>query len=504
MIDFKRDRWGRPLIVPADGGKPVAYSRVSSYGQTLENQFGLNKWKQRMVLLGAINRPDLMSLATAAKNEDRTLDGLVQQMLDAGGASRAANTGTAIHDVLAQVDAESLDAGSVADEFLAPVQAWQGLLDGLGWSAVPDRIEVTVVNDRYEAAGSLDNICRTADGSMVVVDKKTGKSIGRRPLAYMVQLAIYATSDIYDIETGQRQPLGVDARSAYIAHIPADGGEPAMYEVDVEEGLRLADLAFQVKKAERSGEPLARLTPADMPRPAPDAREAQGEATESKPDAQRDWLKGRVATILSYETGRDLLGGYWPADIPKLSADHVYSQVEIDEIVACLNLIEMVLEAPFPGDDPTREKPTLPSKAQITMARDKPQEGRRVEQPDVYALQLTIESLPEEQQQIIMQFAKEAHSAGASVSLRQRPSVRRFEIARMLIQLVKDWPDADIAFGVLRHLTGLESQTAGEIIGWLTVEQATALAAAMPELARTGEIIIRPDGQMSINTKENQ
>lgn len=503
MIDFNRDRWGRPLIVPAGGGKPVAYSRVSSYGQTLENQFGLNKWKQRMVLLGAINRPDLMSLATAAKNEDRTLDGLVQQMMDAGGASRAANTGTAIHDVLAQVDAATLDVGSVADEFLAPVQAWQGLLDGLRWSAVPDMIEVTVVNDRFEAAGSLDNICCRLDGSMVVVDKKTGKSIGKRPLAYMVQLAIYATSEIYDIATGERRPLGVDTRTAYIAHIPADGGEPAMYEVDVEEGLRLADLAFQVRQAERSGEPLVRLTPTDMPLPVSDATEAKGEATESKPDAQRDWLKSRVATILTYDTGRDLLGGYWPADIPKLSADHIYSDLEVAEIVACLNWIETVLEAPFAGEDPTREPPTLPSKAPLPLVRDKPKEGRRVKDTDVAALQSKIESLPEEQQQIIMQFAKEAHDAGAPISLRQRPSVRRFEIARMLIQLVTDWPDADIALGVLRHLTGLESQTAGEIIGWLTIEQATTIVEAMPELARTGEIIIRPDGQMSINTKEN-
>jgi len=503
MNDFNRDRWGRPLIVPAGGGKPVAYSRVSSYGQTLENQFGLNKWKQRMVLLGAINRTDLMSLATAAKDDDRKLDGLVQQMMDAGGASRAANTGTAIHDVLAQVDAGTLDAGSVADEFLAPVQAWQTLLDSLGWQPAPDLIEVTVVNDRFEAAGSLDNICVTTDGRCVVVDKKTGKSIGKRPLAYMVQLAIYATSDIYDIATGERQPLGVDTRTAYIAHIPADGGEPAMYEVDVEEGLRLADLAFQVRQAERSGEPLVRLTPADMPRPASDAREAKGEATGANPDAQRVWLKSRVATILGYDTGRDLLGGYWPANIPKLSADHVYSQLEVDEIVACLNWIETVLEAPFAGDDPTKPKPE-PPKTQVPLVRDKPKEGRRVKESDVAALQTKIESLPEAQQEIIMQIAKEANSAGASISLRQRPSVRRFEIARLLVQLTSDWPDADIALGVLRHLTGLQSETAGDIVGWLTIEQTATLLEALPELARTGEIIIRPDGQMSINTtKEN-
>ncbi len=45
--DFTRDRWGRPLIIPADGGKAIAYGRFSSHGSVLEDKFALEKWKIR-------------------------------------------------------------------------------------------------------------------------------------------------------------------------------------------------------------------------------------------------------------------------------------------------------------------------------------------------------------------------------------------------------------------------------------------------------------------------
>ena len=49
--DFTRDRWGRPLIIPADGGKAIAYGRFSSHGSVLEDKFALEKWKIRNGLM---------------------------------------------------------------------------------------------------------------------------------------------------------------------------------------------------------------------------------------------------------------------------------------------------------------------------------------------------------------------------------------------------------------------------------------------------------------------
>jgi hypothetical protein len=45
--DIKRDRWGRPLITPPDGGKPVPYTRVSTLAKALDDKTALMRWKQR-------------------------------------------------------------------------------------------------------------------------------------------------------------------------------------------------------------------------------------------------------------------------------------------------------------------------------------------------------------------------------------------------------------------------------------------------------------------------
>jgi hypothetical protein len=41
------DRYGRYLVTPADGGKPVARTRATTLGGTNDDQRNLNKWKLR-------------------------------------------------------------------------------------------------------------------------------------------------------------------------------------------------------------------------------------------------------------------------------------------------------------------------------------------------------------------------------------------------------------------------------------------------------------------------
>ena len=485
MQDFTRDRWGRPLIVPKDGGKPKPYARVSSFGQILENQFGLNKWKQRMVLLGAVDRPDLMKLAVAAKNDDRKLDGLVEQMMDAGGASRAANTGTAIHDILAQVDAGQIQIGDVPDEFSAQARAWRQLLDRHGFEPVQDMVELHVVNDRFEAAGSADNICRTADGRLVLVDKKTGKKIGQRPLAYMVQLAIYATSDRYDLETGERSSLGVDDTVAYIAHVPATGGEAVLYEVDVAEGLRLAELAADAKRAEKQATPIRPVEPVADAEPASPAK--------------RLWVADRLSTILEYPKAKTLLASRWPADLPKLSTDHRHTDAELEQIVAIVQSIEDEVSAPFPTADPTVEKPTPKNRAKKPSEPvETIDEGGLVDEKSVEALIRTLSGLKHDHRELVMRWAKEAHDVGRSLSLKQRPSTRRFEAARLLIELASRWENDDAAKAVLANL-GEVDDTVGATISRYTIGQISTAIERSSILAHEGRLHVTDSGDMLFN-----
>ena len=90
--DFTRDRWGRPLIIPADGGKAIAYGRFSSHGSVLEDKFALEKWKIRTSAIGLTKRSDLFAQLAACPPEDsKRIDEIMSQALEAGGGSVGAN-----------------------------------------------------------------------------------------------------------------------------------------------------------------------------------------------------------------------------------------------------------------------------------------------------------------------------------------------------------------------------------------------------------------------------
>jgi hypothetical protein len=489
-MDFKRDRWGRPLIQQTDG-KEIAYTRISGYGQVLENQFGLNKWKQRMALVGAIERPDLMKLATAAKGDDRKLDQLVEQMLEAGGASRAANTGTAIHDMLAQLDTGAITLDQVPDEFLAHARLWQDTITAHGFEIDSELVECQLVNDRFQAAGSGDNFLRDANGVLYVADKKTGKQIGNRPLAYMVQLALYATAERYDIETGQRTPLGCNLERGYIVHLPASGTACDLYEVDLQAAIELAELAQQVRRAEKQATPVVKL---DL-NPKPTTAKAKKPSVAER----RQWIEDRVRTLLTLPDGPAMLQLSWPADVPRLSSGHKHTAAQLDQIASALDEAEKGASAPFPASDPADiAQPVVEAKGEPRNGQgNKPKpiaEGDQVDQPTIDALRTKIDSLLPDQKAHIMRWAKEAHEAGRSVSLQALASVRRFEIARAMIELATTWDgDPEAVPAVIRTITPMDT-TVGATLGSLTIAQATSLVVHSEALSRYGTLSYTLDG----------
>ena len=64
--ELTRDRWGRPLIVPPEGGKPVGYTRVSTLAKALDDLNNLMAWKARKTAEGLVRRPDLLTLVSGA------------------------------------------------------------------------------------------------------------------------------------------------------------------------------------------------------------------------------------------------------------------------------------------------------------------------------------------------------------------------------------------------------------------------------------------------------
>ena len=91
--DIRRDRFGRPLVVPPGGGPRVAYRRTTTFVGALEDTYALQQWKQRQVAIGLGQRPDLVLAAAATDPEDKDrLNEIVEKATEHATASATTRT----------------------------------------------------------------------------------------------------------------------------------------------------------------------------------------------------------------------------------------------------------------------------------------------------------------------------------------------------------------------------------------------------------------------------
>jgi hypothetical protein len=251
--EIPRDRWLRPLIVPPEGGEPVAYTRVSTLAKALDDLNNLMLWKQRKTAQGLLMRPDLMTrlsgaLATGKDSEadwptKRAFNDACREACEAAGASTGASAGTGFHSLTEAIDRgdEPMFVSAADQERLDAYRAATAQLTMLD-------IECFVVNDQVRAAGTFDRLVRLPDGAVVVADLKSGKSEAAYPFATTVQIATYANGHRYDAETGARAPLhaDLDTSRGLLIHLPPSGG-CTLYVLDLRIGWEAAQLACRVR-----------------------------------------------------------------------------------------------------------------------------------------------------------------------------------------------------------------------------------------------------------------
>lgn len=249
VTELPRDRWGRPLITPPEGGEPVAYQRVTTFVGVLEDTYHLSKWQQRMTALGMATRRDLQIAASAITDpkdqfQKRTLNKIAEQAIEAANGSAAATTGTALHSLT-----EAIDAGHppayVPEEFEADLTAYREITEPFDFIDA----EGFCVRDDLRVGGSYDRIVNipagmlAPDGSEVrcaIWDLKTGGSegtlFGVNKIA--MQLGVYANSVNYDHTLGSRRPLpGAPSKEwGIVCHLPAGTGRAQLLWVDIAAG----------------------------------------------------------------------------------------------------------------------------------------------------------------------------------------------------------------------------------------------------------------------------
>jgi hypothetical protein len=272
--DFQRDRWGRPLVADPVTGKMVPYGRPSSFGKCIDDTYNLELWAKRKVAQGIMLDRSIYATAVSLPIDDTSKDNksawntVCEKALTAAKTHAAADTGTALHLMTERIDrGETLDLPEV---FAADVDAYRAALAAAGLSVVPGQVEIHVVCDALELAGTFDRI--VTDGTRYfIADLKTGTSVDY-PHGYAVQLAIYSRAQGYDIAENKRYDLPpVDQATGIIIHLPAGRGECFVRPIDLEAGWEAAQLAARVKKWQKKKD----LLGGTMVKPASPLRAAQ-------------------------------------------------------------------------------------------------------------------------------------------------------------------------------------------------------------------------------------
>lgn len=458
----RRDRWGRYLVLPPDGGKPVGYTRATTIAKTLDDTTALMAWGERMTAIGLARRPDILAQIDDNTDDTKLLNALCQKAKEAGGATIRRDLGTALHAILERswTDPDYTPPAAHVNDVAAVHHA----LRTHGLSVMDGMTERVVVLDQHRIAGTFDLMVQDGTGRMFLADIKTGSTVKYGGLSFATQLSIYAHADaLYtqgaaaDGTDDTRTDMpAVDRDTAYLIHVEPGSGICTLHQLRL--NWQLVEMALTVRDLRKASD---YLTLAEVP---------------SNPDRDR-WIRDRLATLK--QTAPDVLLRMWPADIPTPKNVDMYDEPTVDRLDALCALVEAETESPFPAADPATVVPHTPTQAPVTVT-DAPGIDEGQLQPDYLdALKTEYNGLTDVQVEWISDRVREAREADMPIRVSEHPTERRIMIARAMIHAVRH--DLDTAEqrcrDVLHFMTDddmclLTTVPIGAIIGTLTAEQA--------------------------------
>jgi len=358
LAEAPKDRWGRYKISDPATGKERGYTRVTTIAKVLDDSSSLADWKTRMAITGIVQRADLLAQASTSLDDRSKLNKIANDAIESAGAYSRANLGTALHSLTQQLDLgmkPQILAGLQADieTYVASIAAWD-------FGMRKEWIEVLLINDEFEYAGTADRIVTTRDGKICIFDLKTGTDLSYSYGSISVQLALYAHADwIYDWKTGERTalPEGLDMKEGIICHLPAGEATCKFYTVDLEAGWEAAKMSFATrdwrkrkdlfKPYQFSDEKRRVVEPVVNPIP-----QADDSVSPKELQIRQEWMKQRIANLTREAQAMLIL--CWPEGCPKLQET---SPEQLQQLVKVIETVEAQHDIPFFDADPTAPKP---------------------------------------------------------------------------------------------------------------------------------------------------
>jgi hypothetical protein len=303
-------------VIPPQGGKPVPYTRCTTFIDCIEEKTALVNWQKRMVAIGLSQRPDLLLAVSATDVSNRkAINDLCEQAMEAAKAKAGATTGSALHSLTERID-KGEEVGPVPADYLPDLAAYTEATQSLKHVL----IEQFCVLDAKKIGGTPDRVVRYK-GKRYIADLKTG-SIELGILKISMQLAVYARSNTYDFLTGERGVHGAEVDKGLIIHLPAGTGTCELLWVDLVEGWYAVQVAQKVREARK-----IRFDSLVTPFESPDTITspiAEGEIHRAGPDP----LVATINACLTAEQVREVWkanAAIWTDDLTAAAKAHIAS-----------------------------------------------------------------------------------------------------------------------------------------------------------------------------------
>lgn len=484
MADARRDRWGRYLIEPADGGKERGYTRVTTVAKTLDDGGGLIPWKATAVMVGASRRPGLNARwqALISANPDPWYDtpeskqackDLVEECATAGGSTDRADLGTALHSITQQLDEGATPIGLSA-EIQADLDAYQATIAAAGVTYDRSMIEQLVILDEYEVAGTADRLRAHLPGvGDVVADLKTGTSLDFSWQAIAIQLACYARADwrYEQLEQGGRRTAmpELSQETGLVIHLPAGEARCDLYLVDLVAGWEAFERSMWTR-GWRKQKSLHRKIVVD----AVLVSGVDDRPAEPVPPSGSAGTDRRAALRARYQELND--------DCKRKYLELGVDKDDLDAVERALDSVDAFATVQVPPVEPRPFTPVV-------------EPERPLEQPTIDALVEAIKA--SDQRALINKWVGEGDAAGCPWNPRVTHRVVDFERARAALRLAEA-ASGDMectrliiqsAHGMLAHLP------IGQMIGGLTVDDCAAVIAIAEAFGTTLGLRFGDDGR---------
>lgn len=457
----KTTRSGRTYTHPHSGR---SHPSVTTVLGIVGKADALKHWAANEVAKYAVaHRETWAALDTAAAIDLLKREPL--RMLD-----RAASRGTDVH-AIAEAYAQTGSLPQWADEIAGYVDALRNFFNQQ--QPRPVLIEQTVFNEQVGYAGSFDLVAHVpslGDG-LCILDYKTSKAIYPDVAA---QLAAYAHAPEYITENGTISEMPTIEHGA-VVRLAADG----TYEFvrcDIEAGFEYFCAVRAVYAIDTKPFLLGDVEP----------------WRDSLTD-RHQYIKNRLANVKQNEQATATLLASWPTALPTpknvTDPDHMWL-VKVD---ALLTDIERQHSLPFAAGNPAAEPPPPPPPPAAKTDED----DITVTPESVQACRNQLANASQTVRETAAAIAKEASAARRSISLSQKPTLRKIAIIGVMLDILTDnGGNPSTLEAMMLHLGLRTTKTLGADIGGMTFADAQTLSTLHDQL-RQGSVKITPDATTS-------